>query len=279
MYNGDIMNMDFKRLREEVQYIRDELAVLKREYEDAIYNLDNSNFSSSVIREKDNMKAEIRVTAGEIKTKVSAEEVDSRFTEAYSAISQTAYALTSVVSKTADIANAVEIRSLAYATDKDKIYVIRSGLSETYYYYSEVTDDWKKLTGDSIYTVFNQTATGFSLKGNVSIDGDLITTGTIDADRISTEISRVAKTLYIGESSDTDVKTIKFGESMTISGITDGFPILSACRVNASGVYFTGLNDEGENTPRIKANGQLLATQDWVTANAVSGGTVTVVFG
>ena len=41
-----IDKMDFKRLRNEVQYLRDELAMMKRHYEDLLYNLDDDNIIS-----------------------------------------------------------------------------------------------------------------------------------------------------------------------------------------------------------------------------------------
>lgn len=41
-----IQKMDFKQLRSEVQYLRDELAMMKRHYEDLLYNLDDDNISS-----------------------------------------------------------------------------------------------------------------------------------------------------------------------------------------------------------------------------------------
>ena len=41
-----IQKMDFKQLRSEVQSLRDELAMMKRHYEDLLYNLDDDNISS-----------------------------------------------------------------------------------------------------------------------------------------------------------------------------------------------------------------------------------------
>ena len=50
MFDIPINKMDFKQLRNEVQALRDELAIMKRKYEDAIYNLDSDNFSKSFTR-------------------------------------------------------------------------------------------------------------------------------------------------------------------------------------------------------------------------------------
>lgn len=153
MFDSDVNigKMDFKQLRNYVQLLRDELAVMQRKYEDILYNLDYDNFSSHIVKEKDNMKAEIKVTAEEI---------------------------SSAVSKTADIKNAVEISDLSEATDISKVYKIpalgENGkvISEEYYYYNSISKSWEKLSGDTVYTMFSQTAEGFLLKGNTVIDGN-----------------------------------------------------------------------------------------------------------
>ena len=41
-----IASMNFKQLRSEVQSLRDELAMMKRHYEDLLYNLDDDNILS-----------------------------------------------------------------------------------------------------------------------------------------------------------------------------------------------------------------------------------------
>lgn len=260
MSDMDINKMSFKQLKNEVQLLRDELAIFKRKYEDAIYNLDNDNFGKSIIVEKNNMKAQITVTAEKIQTKVSktdlagelekystitqtaekielavkaienstdkklekystitqtAEMIQTKVSEVesdvkecysmitqtaemiqtkvsktdldaklkeYSTITQTAQQIQTVVSKSADLSKAIIIPSLEYATNKEKIYVVQESdddgnvLSETYYYFNDITRQWEILSGDSIYTVFNQTAEGFSLKGNVLIDGNTVIT-------------------------------------------------------------------------------------------------------
>lgn len=181
MSDLDINKMNFKQLRNEVQLLRDELAVFKRKYEDAIYNLDNDNFGKSFTVEQNNMKAQIKITADAIKTMVSDTDLAAEL-EKYSTIEQTAERIQTVVSKSANLDEAVLIDSLDNATDTEAIYVIQQKddngtiLSETYYYFNDVTNQWEILSGDSIYTVFNQTAEGFSLKGNVMIDGNAVVT-------------------------------------------------------------------------------------------------------
>ena len=191
MFDIPISKMNDKQLRNAVQLLYDELAKMRRKYEDILYNLDDENFSSRLVKEKDKMKAEISVTAEEITTKVSQTDLDATL-EKYSLISQTADAISTVVSKNAKLDEAIKITSLSQATDKNAIYVIQSTgvggnlTGEEYYYYNDLTEKWETLSGDNIYTVFNQTAEGFELKGNVSIDGSLIVDKSISAQAIDT---------------------------------------------------------------------------------------------
>ena len=172
--------MNIKELRKEVQSLRDELAIMQRKYEDILCNLDTDNFSSRFTKEQGDMRTAIEVTAKGIKTKVSKEEL-----KAYSTIEQTAEHIQNIVSKGAMLDKAIEISSIDEATDTSKIYVIRETdddgnvLSETYYYFNSITKNWEVLSGDNIYTVFEQTPQGFKLRGNVKIDGSLILTNTL----------------------------------------------------------------------------------------------------
>ena len=102
MREENIEKMNFKELRREVQLLRDELAIFKRKYEDAIYNLDSDNFGKSFTVEQNNMKAQIKVTADAITTMVSDTDLATAL-EQYSKITQTAKAIQTVVSKSADL--------------------------------------------------------------------------------------------------------------------------------------------------------------------------------
>ena len=53
MSDNNVNQMDIKKLRNEVQLLRDELAIMQRKYEDILYNLDDDNFSSQLKKEKD----------------------------------------------------------------------------------------------------------------------------------------------------------------------------------------------------------------------------------
>lgn len=133
MSDKDINQMDFKELRNEVQMLRDELAITQRKYEDLFYNLDNENFSSSIIKEKDKMKAEIKITAEEVSSKVSSKDVESM-------ISQTAKSIYS------------------------RIEGVEGDYSEISQSVGEISS---KVSGENgIFSLFEQTADGFYFDGN-----------------------------------------------------------------------------------------------------------------
>lgn len=159
---SEINDMNFKQLRDEVQRLRDELARMKRSYEDILYNLDDSNFSAQFIKEKENMKSQI---------------------------SQTSESIQTFVGKNINTSVAISAESLAEATDTSKIYRIPDSETYKYYYFNSVSEDWEEVPdGGNINTMFTQTSNGFELRGNTVIDGktvitkDLTLSGTITWD-------------------------------------------------------------------------------------------------
>lgn len=150
MSDANINNMDIKQLRNEVQLLRDELAIMERKYEDILYNLDDNNFSSRLVQEKDNMKTQISITAEGIETKVSKDEFNSQINQINEEI---AFSVNTFGS---------EISSLTLST---------SGISSKV---NRIEDG--KFNG---YTLFKQTDDKFSFTGNVEISGDTIVGGTI----------------------------------------------------------------------------------------------------
>ena len=225
--SDNINSMNFKQLKNEVQSLRDEIAIMKRKYGDIIYNLDDDNFSSRFVKEKGDMRTAIEINAEGIKTKVSNEDFESTKTQTanlissevkklsdkdtelstkieqtadtirsevksatdtldgkfanYSTIEQTAEAIKSHAYASADLSSAEEISNLNEATDITKTYVISAtdgsgNVTKTYYYYNDISKEWEVINGGGIDTVFEQTAEGFKLKGNVLIDGDTVVT-------------------------------------------------------------------------------------------------------
>ena len=176
--SNDINKMDFKQLRNEVQSLRDDLVIMQRKYEDILYNLDTDNFSSRFVKEQGDMRTAIEVTAEGIKTKVSNEELAK-----YTTLEQTAKAISSQAYASADLSSAQKIDTIEESTDKTKTYYIEDASgNKTYYYYNQISKDWEEVVGGGIYTVFEQTAEGFKLKGNVKIDGSCILTDSLTFD-------------------------------------------------------------------------------------------------
>ena len=96
MSDKSIENMTDKELRDEVQHLRDDLAKMKRFYEDLFYNLDIENFSSRFVKEQNGMKTKIELTEAGIKTAVSKTDLATKLSE-YSTTEQTAEEIKSVV--------------------------------------------------------------------------------------------------------------------------------------------------------------------------------------
>ena len=112
--SDNIATMTDKQLRNEVQLLRDELAIMKRKYEDIIYNLDTENFSSRFVKEQGDMRTAIEVTAKGIETKVSKEEMGA-FEE--SILSQTSSEIKATVKKELDNGDYVTQAELTLTAD------------------------------------------------------------------------------------------------------------------------------------------------------------------
>lgn len=186
MSDTNINRMDLKQLRNEVQLLRDELAIFKRKYEDAIHNLDSDNFGKSFTIAQNNMKTQIQVTAEAVKSTVSKTDLNTKL-ENYSKIEQTADAIRSTVSAEANLKDAILLEDVDNFYDlsdedvadlnKSKVYKTQRKneggkvIGEKYYYYNSLSAQWELISGDSIYTLFQQTDEGFLMKGNTVIDG------------------------------------------------------------------------------------------------------------
>lgn len=230
MSDMEISKMNFKQLRNEVQELRDELARFKRAYNDTIENLDDSNLSEYLIKEKEGMKTEIEVsadgikalvaksdelgnrcttieaTADKIQTQVTknqenigkfdskltqtAEEITAEVTavkedvgEFNSKIEQTKGSITTAVN--AAYSNPVEVNNFNNVSPKIESVIYYDTTTNLYWHYDG--EKWVSGSNANFGTVFEQTADGFKMRGNVKISGDLITSGTISAERIDTD--------------------------------------------------------------------------------------------
>lgn len=224
--SDNIEKMDFKRLRNEVQLLRDELAIMQRKYEDILYNLDDDNFSGKFLKEKENMKTEIEITAEGIKTKVSKDDfetameqtaekfettataIDDMESSLSSQITQTASSIKSVVSKNISVKFEKSVKpTKSNTTDEQK--GILCEYNGTLYYYNDITETWKEYPyADGIMSQFLQTPSGFELTGDVSISGDAIIGGTISGSSLkggSFENSAGTVSLTLGGSISSDM--------------------------------------------------------------------------
>lgn len=226
--SDNINNMDLKQLRNEVQLLRDELAIMKRKYEDIIYNLDTDNFSSRFVKEQGDMRNAIEINAEGIKTEVTNRtEADE---ELSSSITQTAEEISTSVSKTItvqfesdDDPNDIE------TTDAQKGMLCK--YNDTLYYYNDISETWEEYPYDGINSKFIQTAGGFKFTNDVKIDADLIVSGTLSADRINTDTLSCTK-LYS-------------------AGHKDGYYLKMSSNVGDLGIYVYDTNDEFVDTPTI----------------------------
>lgn len=150
MFDKDIDKMDFKELRNAVQLLYDAYERMRRDNADAFSNIGIDNFDGVFTKEYNSMKAQVSLSAD---------------------------AFSTYISRSADLENAVLVSSVLEMTDPSKTYKIQelstngSVSSESYYYFNSLSNNWEKISGDSIYTVFKQTADGFLLRGNTVIDG------------------------------------------------------------------------------------------------------------
>ena len=231
-------------------------------------------------------------------------------TEMSSEITQLADKISLVVTSTSG-GNVIDSASIIAAINGDTSSVsINAGKIDltAYAKSSEVYDEAYEAAGDAIYDGITLTTTNGSTsstirikhngvtidsasvsfsgvvtfddletEGNTTINGANITTGTIDAAYISTEIAQVAESLYIGDSDSTSAKYIRFNSGAVICTYTDymGNPP-TGISISGSTVKFTGLGYGSSDSPYLYVNGMLIATQDWVLDHAGSGTSVAV---
>lgn len=156
MLQTDIRQMDYTQLRqrayqlnEELEELKGEFSRWKREISDMLENLDESNFSSHIRKQRDKMMAQLTITPEQIR---------------------------SAVCKGIDLGNAEKIETApgdptnSGKLDKDKIYLYDGN----YYYYNQLSKAWEQVTDNTIYSLCEQTPEGFYLKGNVIIDGKTV---------------------------------------------------------------------------------------------------------
>jgi hypothetical protein len=94
--------------------------------------------------------------------------------DGYTTIEQTAQAITQTAYRGINLNDAEEVSSTQDMKDKGKAYYISKSGLRTYYAYNSALEEFTLiLDGQSIYTIFEQTAGGFKFKGDVKIFGVL----------------------------------------------------------------------------------------------------------
>lgn len=294
MREENIEKMNFKQLRYEVQLLRDEIAILRRKFDDAIYNLDSDNFGKSFTLEQNGMKAQIKVNAQEISTKITAEDLGGALVN-YSTISQTADQIQTAV---IGVNNTTDEKLKNYSTVEQTAAQITSTVTSEF-----VTD----LIGDEVVTNAVLTATisqsANEIKQYVSAEYQTKEAAEDEYDLLYSEISQTAGGITSRVSDLESFKTSVFtqtkdgftldGEQTTFTGViwltdnsgvkrfslshdeSQGFEqVIMDCV--SSGVPIV-IGDEDSVYIGYYAEENTVATRDWVRSNV--GDTVTAVFG
>ena len=170
MSETDVNKMDFKQLRNEVQLLRDELALFKRKSEDLLYNLDADNFSGGFRKEQDNMKAQMKITAEAIKLMVSDTDLQKEL-QNYSTIEMTSKAITAEVSKVNENLKSystIEMTSKAITAEVSKV-------NENLKSYSTIEMTAKSIT-DTVSAEYINTRIGDTYVNSAKLKSELQTT-------------------------------------------------------------------------------------------------------
>lgn len=300
MSANEISKMNDKQLRNEVQRLRDELAIFKRKYEDIIYNLDGDNFSSNFLAEQGNMKAKLEVTAEAIKAMVTDTDLKSAM-ESYLEI--TAGSITAAVKEVNDnltenysTTEAVRTMTSKSITDTVTAEYIGTKIGDTY------------VDKASLTSTLQTTAEG--IFATVSAEYETIDNANAAYDGLASSIASVSLTAEGLTSQVTDLETF---QTSTFSQVSGGF-VLDGAKTKITGNLeftdnsgvgrFSISHDESQDygafvslttTTAAKepisigyagnvyigglADGNQVATRDWVSKNAGSGGSGVAKFG
>lgn len=299
--SADINKMDFKHLRNEVQLLRDELAIFKRKYEDIIYNIDSDNLSSSLIKKGENMSTKIEQTEEKItlqadiiknnETKIgklevssdsinaSVEKINENVSKNAASIAVNASAIESKVSSAdlkSELNNYSTITQTSNSINAAVRGVVENAKGEVIAYYTGIgiqEGEIKMITSDGTYAIFTDNGLMF-FKENQKEGWTLEPSGTGGVFNYYLNNTKIGS-FGTGEkrdgyytSSDMVLKAehptfARFVVDLTSSGYRE--------------VKFFGLNtiSGNENIPCLYANEKLIATQNWVRNYVSTEGNVT----
>ena len=321
MSDYNINNMDFKQLRNEVQLLRDELAIMKRKYEDIIYNLDTDNFSSRFVKEQGDMRTAIEINAEGIKTKVSNEEFQSSITQTNNTIETEVKKLDdSVSSKITQTANEIgatvenvenTLSSRITQTENLITSEVKNLSDADSKLSSRITQSANKISavieGDYTEDILSNYLTGIEIEPNVikmlatknsysTFSGNGLrfydSSGQVEGWSIEPDAAKGyggVLNYYVNgqEGSDKFEPCFTFGTGISGDGYTSTDMVLKAIN-GQRGKFVVDLTESAYkevrflvadwsssgDSPRVLANGQLLATQVWVMKNFGGGSSV-----
>lgn len=143
--------------------------------------------------------------------------------------------------------------------------------NNTYYYYDEYSSTWKVYPYNGIYTAFEQTAAGFALTGDVTINGNMITEGSITGITVNTQPSSFGQRVRLN--SETSALEVLFGS--TVIGALQAYELgRLGLLPKGGGTLVIGNSNNGNSGGSIEAVG------DWDFKDAnVTGLSAIAVFG
>lgn len=163
---------------------------------DAITTTVTADYVDTLIKDKyvTNAKLESTVeqTAEHIMSTVSAtyetkDDAGIQYERLESKITQTAESITMSVMKNISAhftKNSMPTKNNTDDVEKSMLCLYNG----EYYYYNWLSETWELYPADGIKTMFVQTVDGFELTGDVYINGDMITSGTISGDRLKADV-------------------------------------------------------------------------------------------
>lgn len=254
MSDLEVSKMNFKQLRNEVFELRDELAKFKRLFADSIENLDNDNFSSHILKEKENMKTEISVSADGIKTLVvKTDNLESGMTEMSSTIEQTAEKIETKVSKDELDGEIKKSSVITQLSDSIKTKVEKEDLTKELSKYSTI-----EQTEDSITSAVTE------------VNNDLKEAFESSIEQTKNSISMIVKANYgsplevtVFNKNTADTGVVYYESSTNLYWHYDGEKWQSGANGNFGSVF------------KQTANGFELDGKVKISGDLVSGGTIT----
>ncbi len=190
--------------------------------------------------ERDERISELEQTANKIEASVESAKTSASIAESNSSQAlQTSDMIRTVVSKQTEIRDAETVTDETGMVDEDKIYrVFDEKIGDTFYYYDSKNEKWTPFLCNSMFSVFEQTAEGFILKGNVSIDGDLIG-GTVSGVTVTTTTDGIGDEVRLN--SDNDSLELTYGNDNVIGrwSVKDG-GATSLAAINNAILYAEG---------------------------------------